>query len=198
MNEPMNAVKDPELDLVLERVVDVPPELIWKAWTQPEHLKQWFVPRPWTITECEIDLRPGGVFRMVMRPPDGEATGGRARLLPRGRAWAALLLDERAPPRVPPRHVGARGHRLHRGDHHRAPRRRWDPLRRPGHAPGPERSATAQGNGIPRGLGDLFRPARGVGEGVVRASPTCTLACMFRSRRASGQLSSMSPKRCIE
>lgn len=76
MNDPSRALVDPELDLVLERVADVPPGLIWKAWTRPEHLKEWFVPRPWTITECEIDLRPGGVFRMVMRPPDGEATGG--------------------------------------------------------------------------------------------------------------------------
>lgn len=65
-------VPDPELDLVLERVVDVPPELVWEAWTKPEHLKQWFVPRPWTITECSIDLRPGGLFRSVMRSPEGE------------------------------------------------------------------------------------------------------------------------------
>lgn len=69
-------VPDPELDLVLERVVDVPPELVWEAWTTPEHLKHWFVPRPWTITEVEIDLRPGGRFRTVMRSPEGEESGG--------------------------------------------------------------------------------------------------------------------------
>ncbi len=63
---------DPERDLVLERVVDVPPELVWKAWTRPEHLKEWFVPRPWSIAEVEIDLRPGGVFRVAMRNPEGE------------------------------------------------------------------------------------------------------------------------------
>lgn len=65
-------VPDPELDLVLERVVDVPPELVWEAWTTPEHLKEWFVPRPWSIADCTLDLRPGGVFRTVMRSPDGE------------------------------------------------------------------------------------------------------------------------------
>jgi uncharacterized protein YndB with AHSA1/START domain len=63
---------DPKLDLVLDRVVDVPPHLVWMAWTEPEHLVKWFAPRPWTTTSCEIDLRPGGSFRTVMRSPEGE------------------------------------------------------------------------------------------------------------------------------
>jgi uncharacterized protein YndB with AHSA1/START domain len=63
---------DPKLDLVLERVIDVPPELVWAAWTTPEHLKKWFTPAPWTTVDCEIDLRPGGIFRTVMRSPEGE------------------------------------------------------------------------------------------------------------------------------
>lgn len=63
---------DPERDLVLTRVIDVPPPLVWTVWTEPEHLKHWFVPRPWSITECEVDLRPGGLFRTVMRSPEGE------------------------------------------------------------------------------------------------------------------------------
>ncbi len=62
---------DPELDLVFERVVDVPRELVWAAWTTPEHVKKWFTPAPWQTVECEIDLRPGGVFRTVMRSPEG-------------------------------------------------------------------------------------------------------------------------------
>lgn len=69
--------KQPEyneaLDLVLERVVPVTRELVWKAWTEPQHLKKWFVPAPWTITDCEIDLRPGGMFRTVMQSPEGES-----------------------------------------------------------------------------------------------------------------------------
>ena len=63
---------DPKLDLVLERVVDVPRELVWAAWTRPEHLSKWFTPAPWTVADCEIDLRPGGVFRTVMRSPEGK------------------------------------------------------------------------------------------------------------------------------
>ena len=61
------------LDLVLERVVPVSRELVWKAWTEPQHLKKWFVPAPWSITNCEIDLRPGGMFRTVMQSPEGES-----------------------------------------------------------------------------------------------------------------------------
>jgi uncharacterized protein YndB with AHSA1/START domain len=63
---------DPRLDLVIDRVVDAPRHLLWQAWTQPEHVVHWFVPRPWTITSCEIDLRPGGAFNTVMRSPEGE------------------------------------------------------------------------------------------------------------------------------
>jgi uncharacterized protein YndB with AHSA1/START domain len=67
---------DPALDLLLERVVEVPRELVWKAWTDPEHLKQWFTPAPFTTIDCEIDLRPGGIFRTVMRSPEGEEYPG--------------------------------------------------------------------------------------------------------------------------
>jgi uncharacterized protein YndB with AHSA1/START domain len=61
---------DPELDLVLERVVQVPPQLLWKAWTTPEHLMPWFCPKPWSVTECRIDLRPGGEFFTTMKGPE--------------------------------------------------------------------------------------------------------------------------------
>jgi uncharacterized protein YndB with AHSA1/START domain len=63
---------DPELDLVLERIVDVPVERVWQAWTIPAQLKQWFTPAPWTTVDCEIDLWPGGIFRTVMRSPEGK------------------------------------------------------------------------------------------------------------------------------
>ncbi len=70
------APHDPALDLVLERVIDVPPQRVWEAWTRPEHLVHWFVPRPWSLAECEVDLRPGGRFRTVMRSPDGDEFEG--------------------------------------------------------------------------------------------------------------------------
>jgi uncharacterized protein YndB with AHSA1/START domain len=61
---------DPKLDLMLERVVDVPPNLVWAAWTRPEYVKKWFTPAPWQTVDREIDLRPRGIFRTVMRSPE--------------------------------------------------------------------------------------------------------------------------------
>jgi uncharacterized protein YndB with AHSA1/START domain len=62
-------------DLVLERTLDAPIGLVWQAYTDPEHIKQWFAPRPYRIAECELDLRPGGIFRIRMTGPDGFDTG---------------------------------------------------------------------------------------------------------------------------
>lgn len=63
---------NPKLDLRLERIIDVPIELVWEAWTNPEHLKPWFCPKPWSVSKCEIDLRPGGKFNTTMNGPNGE------------------------------------------------------------------------------------------------------------------------------
>ena len=63
---------DPTLDLVLEREIDVPVELVWEAWTTPDSIKEWFCPKPWSVSSCEIDLRPGGKFNTVMRSPEGQ------------------------------------------------------------------------------------------------------------------------------
>ncbi|MEP6788797.1 MAG: SRPBCC family protein [Acidobacteriota bacterium] len=63
---------DPELDLLFERTVAIRPELVWAAWTRPEHIVHWFTPAPWKTIACEIDLRPGGIFSNVMQSPEGE------------------------------------------------------------------------------------------------------------------------------
>lgn len=67
---------NPELDLMLERVVPVPVERVWAAWTVPEQLMQWFTPQPWQTVACTIDLRPGGLFHTRMRGPDGQEFPG--------------------------------------------------------------------------------------------------------------------------
>ena len=51
---------DPETDLVLTRDINAPRDLLFKCWTTPEHLVQWFVPKPHKVIACELDLRPGG------------------------------------------------------------------------------------------------------------------------------------------
>jgi uncharacterized protein YndB with AHSA1/START domain len=72
----MNTLLDPSfdsnLDLMFTRDVDLPPELIWQAWTDPKILPQWFCPKPWKVVACEIDLRAGGRFQSVMQSPEGQ------------------------------------------------------------------------------------------------------------------------------
>ena len=63
---------NPDLDLVLERTVPVPPEKVWAAWTEPELMKQWFTPAPWKTVDVDIDLRPGGRCITTMESPEGE------------------------------------------------------------------------------------------------------------------------------
>lgn len=62
----------PGHELKLVREIDAPREKIFKAWTTPELLKEWFCPLPWKVTEADIDLRSGGHSRIVMQGPEGE------------------------------------------------------------------------------------------------------------------------------
>lgn len=68
----MSTKIDPTTDLVLTRTIDVKPELIYKAWTDPVHIKEWWCPRPWKTVECRMDLRPGGEFYFLMQSPEGQ------------------------------------------------------------------------------------------------------------------------------
>ena len=51
--------------------VSMPPDKLFRAWTEPALLVQWFAPLPWTVPHAELDVRPGGSSRVVMRGPDG-------------------------------------------------------------------------------------------------------------------------------
>ena len=57
--------------LVIERIFDAPRELVWKAWTEPEHFMRWWGPKGFTTPHCEIDLRVGGTYLNCMRGPAG-------------------------------------------------------------------------------------------------------------------------------
>ena len=59
-------------ELVLTRLINAPREKVYRAWTEPELLKQWFAPKPYTTPIVEVDVRPGGSAYFVMRGPDGK------------------------------------------------------------------------------------------------------------------------------
>ena len=58
-------------ELVITRLIDAPRDRLFSAWTEPELLKQWFAPLPWTTPVVQTDVRPGGSTLIVMRGPDG-------------------------------------------------------------------------------------------------------------------------------
>jgi len=58
--------------MVVTRVFDAPRELVWKAWTDPKYVMQWWGPKGFTSPSCEIDFRVGGKFLWCMRTPDGQ------------------------------------------------------------------------------------------------------------------------------
>ena len=62
---------DADRELVLTRLIDAPREKLFRCWTEPALIKQWFAPLPWTTPHAEIDVRPGGSSLVVMRGPDG-------------------------------------------------------------------------------------------------------------------------------
>jgi uncharacterized protein YndB with AHSA1/START domain len=65
------STKQAEREFVINRVFDAPRALVFKAWTDPKHLKVWWGPKGFTNPICEVDARVGGAWRIVMRSPDG-------------------------------------------------------------------------------------------------------------------------------
>ncbi len=62
----------PPFELVLERVIQAPRDLVYDAWTQPDQIKHWFAPKPFQLVVKQMDFRPGGKFSMAMQGPDGQ------------------------------------------------------------------------------------------------------------------------------
>ena len=58
-------------EITLTRIIDAPRELVFRMWTDPAHLAKWWGPKGFTNPVCEMDVRPGGAIRIVMRAPDG-------------------------------------------------------------------------------------------------------------------------------
>lgn len=58
--------------MVVTRIFNAPRELVWKAWTDPQYVKQWWGPKGFTVPFCQMDFRVGGKFLFCMRMPDGQ------------------------------------------------------------------------------------------------------------------------------
>lgn len=69
--QPASAPATTDRELVLTRILNAPREKVYQGWTDPELLKQWFTPEPWSTPVAELDVRPGGTNFIVMRGPDG-------------------------------------------------------------------------------------------------------------------------------
>lgn len=86
---------NPKLDFVLERFIDAPKRLVWEALTKPEHLKEWYMPKPWgAVSKCEMDLRPGGKFSIDIVVGDNEVPnlGCFLEVVPMERlSWTSML-----------------------------------------------------------------------------------------------------------
>lgn len=67
----VDAGNNPDTDLVISRVLNAPRAALWRAWTDPELLRQWWCPKPWATEVRAFDLRPGGAFHTFMQGPDG-------------------------------------------------------------------------------------------------------------------------------
>lgn len=72
MSEAENHAPPSARELVLKRTINAPRAKLFRAWTEPELMKKWFAPLPWTTPHAEIDLRPGGANLIVMRSPEGQ------------------------------------------------------------------------------------------------------------------------------
>ena len=66
----MTSANDNELSI--NRHISAPRATVWRCWTEAALLKQWYCPKPWTVTQAELDLRPGGRMNTVFEGPNGE------------------------------------------------------------------------------------------------------------------------------
>lgn len=85
-------------EMVIHRVFQAPVELVWKAFSNPEHLKRWWGPKGFTSPACTIDFRVGGKYHFCMRSPEGQdiwTTGIYKEIVPNKKmVWTDCFADE--------------------------------------------------------------------------------------------------------
>lgn len=96
--------REGQQEFVVERVFKAPRTLLFQVFTQPEHLKRWWAPQPYTISTCTVDLRPGGIWHYAMRSPEGQEQWARSVyceiVSPEKLVYTSTLADEHANPTV--------------------------------------------------------------------------------------------------
>jgi uncharacterized protein YndB with AHSA1/START domain len=105
INSPVNETER----MVVTRVFDAPRELVWKAWTDPKYVTQWWGPKGFTTPFCEMDFRVGGKFLYCMRAPDGQEfwNGGEYHeIVPQEKIVSSMYFSDSKGNRVEPAHYG--------------------------------------------------------------------------------------------
>ncbi len=109
MNTRAAQAAEPVRQVVITRVFDAPRELVFAAWSTPEHLKHWFGPTGFTLPTCEMDFRVGGAMTVCMRSPDGEEFWSKGTfreiVAPERLVLESALLDDHGKPRFEDRNV---------------------------------------------------------------------------------------------
>ena len=103
-----NAVLETER-MVITRVFDAPRELVWKAWTDPKYMMQWWGPKGFTAPVCKMDFRVGGKFLCCMRSPDGQEfwnAGEYHEIVPHEKIVSSMYFSDSAGNKVEPAHYG--------------------------------------------------------------------------------------------
>jgi len=99
-------------DIIITRILDAPIELVWKAWTDPEHVKRWWGPKYYTSPSCKIDLREGGKYIFAMRAPkeqggqDSYTAGVYTKIVPMERLEFTQGLADKDGNRIDPAQAG--------------------------------------------------------------------------------------------
>jgi uncharacterized protein YndB with AHSA1/START domain len=99
-------------DLVVTRIIDAPLEMVWKAWTDPDHVRRWWGPKYYTSPTCKIDLWEGGRFIFCMHAPeeqggqDSYTSGVYNKIVPMERLEFTQSLSDKEGNRIDPTQAG--------------------------------------------------------------------------------------------
>jgi uncharacterized protein YndB with AHSA1/START domain len=101
-----------ENDLLITRIFDAPRDLVWKAWTDPEHVKRWWGPKNFTAPYVQMDFRVGGKYLYCMRSAEGQdywSTGIYREIIPQEKIVVTDSFADEKGNVVPASHYGMTG-----------------------------------------------------------------------------------------